>query len=755
MHKFNLTHAKKGVAALTAGAVLAVSGCQAAEVLNFYRVLTAGTQFDNYKYTIVLECDQFKDIVMQQQNKGALSSGTKFSTFMDGFALTGIITDKDAFSTAFQMKVDGQYKDITQIVIRDDTIYIDLGSILDSIKLLSPDAYTKSIQPALDGMIKSIDENPDAVNQSLAQYGLTAEQIKSRLANGLGWVSISYSSIDKTVQQFTDGNAAIKDAIPVTSLTEIKNAKYPEAIQKFAGNLGTAIEKRFLGIKPALTDVDKSDSSVYTFHLCNDNFEAFLDGCIAFIEEDLMNIVDETVTDFNKEGMTDVAKAAIELKEKLLEETTDYAVDGSSTKVTAMSKFVDSLKKAKENFAESDSKSKFDILSFASLKGSEGGREWKLGTKASLENNDGEAIENTDIRNIDLNCTITMQEFKDASAALGAMANPGAEALSLNTAVENAMTAMSSTMSGFSGVGGYSEVSPIDDSGWGTDTGNTGSDWGSYEYSGPLDLSNVQVYDANGNPLTPVGSDDTTDTSFTSQEGTKDYGSILTYENLEEYANAHPEEEDAITAWFETDAGQAWVLGYYEWYMNQLGTDTPATTTSSDSFTSSSSSPAFATGDVATANNMAKQIFDTLNVALSSLKTQGVSFNAYSKISGGHSYLAGSYDYWSTDGLSNVTGTDAFGNFGSARASDPTTDTLERYLAYQLVESGVSYNQECAYVAIVNPNGDLVSVAVTLDSSVMIDSKLPSYDSDGKVSSSWTGVTELGYIVGTYNNPSL
>ena len=755
MHKFDLIPAKKGVAALTAGAVLAVSGCQAAEVLNFYKVLTAGTQFDNYKYTIVLECDQFKDLVMQKQNNGTLNTGTNFSTFMDGFALTGIITDEDAFSTAFQMKVDGQYKDITQVVIRDDTIYIDLGSILDSIKLLSPDTYTKSIQPSIDKLIQSIDENPDAINQSLAQYGLTADQIKARLANGLGWVSISYSSVDKAVQQFTDGNAAIKDAIPVTSLTEIKDAKYPEAIQKFAGNLGTAIEKRFLGIKPALTDVDKSDSSVYTFHLCNDNFEAFLDGCIAFLEEDLIHIVDETVTDFNKDGMTDVAKSAIELKEKLLEETTDYSVDGSSIKVTALSKLVDDLKKAKENFAESDSKNKFDILSFASLKGSEGGREWKLGTKASLENNDGESIEDTDIRTIDLNCTITMQEFKDASAALGAMVNPGAEALSLNTAVENVMTAMSATMSSVSGLGGSSGYSPVDDSDWGSDTDSTGSDWGSFEYSGPLDLSNAQVYDADGNLLTPVGSDDTTDTSSTSQEGTKDYGSILTYENLEEYANAHPDEEDDITAWFETDEGQAWAIGYYEWYMNQLGADTPATTTSSDSFTSSSSSQAIATGDVATTNAVAKQIFDTLNVALSSLKTQGISFNAYSKISGGHSYSAGSYDYWETEGLANVTGTTAFGNFGSARASDTTTDTLEKYLAYQLVESGVSYNQECGYVAVVNPNGDLVSVAVTLDSSVLIDSRLPSYDSDGKVSSSWTGVTDLGYIIGTYNNPSL
>ena len=442
MKKFCLSKklAIKGAVVSLAGAMLVASGCQAKEVLDFYKAMTAASTFTNYQYMITMESPQFADT--------AKTTSIVQNSF-DGVALKGIVTDGDAFSASIQLRIDGQYQDVTQIIIRDDRIYLDLGSILTTVNKLAPDSYA-SIQTSIDKFKESMDQAPDECNKQLEPYGLTVDDIKNRLDNNIGWVYISLSTVDEAVDMVKDANSMLKDAISIDKVEDLDENKYPEATRLLLQQISEAFEKRFGGVEPSFTNVNKSGNE-YSFHLNNDNMEAFLDGCAKFASEDLLNILDNSIKTMNDENMSEPAKAMGDLTDKLLEKHKTYDPDdwSNTVEVSMLDSAVDSLVKAKSSFAENKDKVDFDWLSIVSLTGGDGSRVWKsshsvsVKTKDTALNNDAKADMMSAIdaynvgsvmKDVEMTVTVTLQEFKDVSAAVNAMFDPASDAFCLDTA---------------------------------------------------------------------------------------------------------------------------------------------------------------------------------------------------------------------------------------------------------------------------------------------------------------------------------
>ena len=463
MRQFKLTKklAAKSSCALLAGAMFVVSGCQAKEVLNFYQVMTASSTFSNYEYMITMESPEFDSTATKT---GVIKKG------FDGIALKGIVTDGTSLSTGIQLKIDGQYKDVTQLVIRDDRIYIDCGSILNIIKELAPDSY-EQVQKSIDEFKKGMDQQPDTYNQQLAPYGVTVDDIKDRLDKNIGWLYISMSTVDEAIDMAKESNEKFKEAISIDKVESLDEQKYPEAAKIIAQQIGQAVEKRFGGIEPSFTNISK-DGNEYSFHLDNNNMEAFLDACAAFASEDLISIIDASVEVMQKEGITNGVDSIKTLKEKLLEKHETYDPEDWSKKIekTSIEQVTDSLNNAKKSFGESKDKIDFDWLSTVSLTGGNGSRVWTSTHKVHIEPKETAKDEGKDPvgdmmsvvdytpstpQKVDMTVTISLKEFKDASAALGAMVDPGADAYCLDTAALSALEASKTSLSRYNDYSDY------------------------------------------------------------------------------------------------------------------------------------------------------------------------------------------------------------------------------------------------------------------------------------------------------------
>lgn len=247
------------------GILMATSftACSQKDNLNYYTALIAGNQITNYTYDMNVN-GNFKSATEGMNEDVSFGLGVKGTTLESG-NISAALTLKAAYNgNSFESLP------LTDLYVVDNVVYINLKALLDAVPKMAVIAGEDAIDQ----------ETIDSLPQLTASMGITTD-----------YITVDLTKLD--TESLTGGEVSA-DSIDVDKLQN--------SSQMALSKLTASIDNAFKDVQIIGKDKDK-----YTLTINNDNLNIICDTLITYIQNDLVNVLNDIASTAESNGDADFA----------------------------------------------------------------------------------------------------------------------------------------------------------------------------------------------------------------------------------------------------------------------------------------------------------------------------------------------------------------------------------------------------------------------------------------------------------------